>query len=111
MIKPKTDGDGHAYATLPGSPTSSGKKIPKVSEKYFGMGLADSQSADEPYDAANRGEKATDGVFKTGRGSQGGGSKPTPQAKRMVTGSGTHKGAKTYMCGSYPKQTQRLRGR
>jgi len=44
---------------------------PKVTEKYFGMPIGDSQSADEPYDKASKGDKAADGIFKTGRGKIG----------------------------------------
>lgn len=86
------------------------KKIgPKVTETYFGMSLMDAQSADEPYDPAAK-IKAKDGVYATGRGSQGGGSKPTPQAQRMTTGSGS-RGAKVHIGSSYPKNAQRLRGK
>ena len=78
-------------------------RIKPVTEKYFGMKLGDCQSADEPYDPNSR-IQSKDGVFKTGRGSQGGGSKPTPQASIMKRGSGK-------LTGSYPRQTQKLRGR
>jgi hypothetical protein len=71
-----------------------------VSEKYFGMPLSDGQSADEPYDPASKGNKAEDTVFKTGRGSQGGGSKKTSIPK----GSANHKK------GSYPSKSQKIRG-
>ena len=77
---------------------------PKVTEKYFCMLAGDCQSADEPYDPASQGDKAKDGIFKTGRGSQGGGSKPTPQAAIMKKGS-----AKLVV--TYPRHTQRLRGK
>jgi hypothetical protein len=72
---------------------------PKVTEQYFGMNLADGQSADEPYDPASR-IKSKDGVFMTGRGSQGGGSKPTHQAHRPGSGR---------IASSYPKQSQKIR--
>lgn len=111
-IGPKSYGDRPATA----SPSSSGKGHGgaiggPVSEQYFGMPISDTQSADEPWDKASKGNKADDGVFKTGRGSQGGGSKMTPQIKRMVTGSGTRGRSKTTTPASYPKQTQRIRGR
>ena len=81
---------------------------PKVSEKYFGQTLMNAQVADEPYDPSSK-VQAKDGIWKTGRGSQGGGSKPTPQAQRMTTGSGS-RGAKVSIGSSYPKHTQKLRG-
>ena len=82
---------------------------PKVTERYFGMELADSQSADEPYDKANKGEKAADGVFKTGRGSQGGGSKRTPQLSLQTTGSGSRR-SKVTIGSSIPRNSQKIRG-
>ena len=78
-----------------------------VTETYFGMPLSDGQSADEPYDPNSK-MQAKDGVFKTGRGTQGGGSKPTHQAKQMTTGSGS-RGARVSIPSSYPKQTQKIR--
>ena len=75
---------------------------PKVTEKYFGMPLGDSQSADEPYDPASKGDKGKDGIFKTGRGSQGGGSKPSRNPGRSGS---------VGMGSSAPKQIQRIRGR
>ena len=84
---------------------------PKVTEHYFGMPLGDCQSADEPYVPQSKGDKADDGVFKTGRGSQGGGSKKTPQAQRMVANSGTHgRSDKTTTGSSKPRMSQKLRG-
>jgi hypothetical protein len=80
---------------------------PKVTEQYFGMPLSDGQSADEPYDPNSK-IQAEDGIYKTGRGSQGGGSKDTPQAQRMTTGSGS-RGARTTTPSSYPRQTQKIR--
>ena len=79
------------------------KHIKPVTEKYFGMPLSDCQSADEPYDKATKGEKARDGVFTTGRGTQGGGSQSTPQAAIMKRGSATP-------ASSAPRNKQKLRG-
>lgn len=78
------------------------KHFKSVTEKYFGMGLADSQSADEPYDPAAK-VKAKDGVYMTGRGVQGGGSKATPQANR-------NSGRSSKTASSAPKDRQRIRG-
>ena len=87
------------------------KTVKPVTEKYFGMPIGDCQSADEPYDPASKGDKAADGVFKTGRGSQGGGSKKTPQAQRVVTKSGTHGSSRTMTPSSRSKTgTQKIRG-
>lgn len=73
---------------------------PKVTMEYFGMKFGDSQSADEPYDPNSK-SQAKDGIFTTGRGSQGGGSKPTHQAHRPGSGR---------IASSYPKQSQKIRG-
>jgi hypothetical protein len=81
---------------------------PKVSEKMFGMSFMDRQSSDEPWDPNSK-VQAVDGVFITGRGSQGGGSKPTPQAQKMTTGSGS-RSSTTKQTGSYPRHTQKIRG-
>src|ERR1700682_3419401 len=89
------------------SRTHSGKSITPVSEKFFGMKLGDSQSADEPWDPNSR-IQAKDGIYTTGRGSQGGGSKDTPQAQRMTTGSGSRTST-TRTASSYPKQSQKIR--
>lgn len=105
-MKPK----GHGWhGELPAihSRTSSGKTIKPVSELYFDMNIGDMQSADEPWDPNSR-VQAQDGVFKTGRGSQGGGSKLTPQAQRMTTGSGSRTST-TRTASSYPKQSQKIR--
>jgi hypothetical protein len=77
-------------------------KITPVSEKYFGFNINNSQECDEPYDPASKID-TKDGTRLNGRGSQGGGSKPTPQAAIMKKGSGK-------LMGSYPKQTQKIRG-
>ena len=77
---------------------------PKVTEKYFGTPISDCQSADEPYDPMFKGNKTDDGTLKVGRGSQGGGSKPTPQAGIMKRGSGK-------LHGSYPSKSQQIRGK
>jgi hypothetical protein len=78
-----------------------------VSEKYFGQPLSNAQDPDEPYDPMQRRKEFGD-AHMNGRGSQGGGSKPTPQATRMTTGSGS-RGAKVTIPVSYPKQTQKIR--
>jgi len=67
---------------------------------------SDSQSADEAYDPAKK-IQTTDGVFATGRGQQGGSSKPTPQAQRMTTGNA--RGGSYKIGNSAPKQTQKIR--
>lgn len=107
-IGPK-HGELPAIASISSSGKGSGGAIGgKVTEKYFGMQLGDCQSADEPYDPNSK-TQTQDGVFKTGRGSQGGGSKMTPQIKRMVTGSGT-RSSKVKVGSSIPRNTQKLRG-
>lgn len=80
---------------------------PKVTEQYFGMPFGDSQSADEPYDPNSK-VQAKDGIYTTGRGVQGGGSKPTHQAQQMTTGSGS-RGARVTIDSSYPRQSQKIR--
>jgi hypothetical protein len=105
-MKAKAGYNGELPATH--SLSHSGKSIKPVSEKYFGMKFGDSQSADEPYDPNSK-VQANEGVFTTGRGTQGGGSKSTPQAIRMTTGSGS-RNSKTMTPTSYPKQSQKIRG-
>ena len=70
-----------------------------VSMTYFGQKIGNGQDPDEPYDAAAK--KSNYGMKLSGMGSQGGGSKPTPQAKRLGT-------AKNH--GSHPRQSQKIRG-
>lgn len=70
--------------------------------KYFGSKLGELQDPDEPNDPARK-KQSLDGVWFKGKGSQGGGSKPTPQAAVMKRGSGK-------LSGSYPKSAQKLRG-
>lgn len=69
---------------------------------------SDSQSADDPWDPAKR-LQTKDGVFVTGRGAQGGGSKKTHQAVQMTTGSGS-RSARYTIPTSNPKTTQKIRG-
>ena len=77
------------------------KVVKPVSEMYFGQQIGNTQDPDEPWDA--RGKTSIDGFKLAGRGAQGGGSKPTPQAKQMKRGSAGGKGTR-------PKSPQRLRG-
>ena len=74
-----------------------------VTMKYFGEPIGNAQDPDEPYDHS-KGTISGDGGKIGGKGSQGGGSKPTPQAAIMKRGSGN-------IASSAPKQTQKLRGR
>jgi len=74
---------------------------------YMGHPIGNGQDPDAPGDpTANR---SGDGMKIAGRGSQSGGSKPTPQAKRMTTGSGS-RSSRVTVSGSYPRHSQRIRG-
>ncbi len=79
----------------------------RVKEGVFGYPLMNQQSADETFDKNYR-TQTKDGVFMTGRGSQGGGSKKTPQAQQMVTGNS--RGGSYTIGSSIPKHPQKLRG-
>jgi hypothetical protein len=70
--------------------------------RYFGQPIGNGQDPDETYDHS-AGTLTADGQKIGGRGAQGGGSKPTPQAGIMKKGSGR-------LTGSYPRQTQKIRG-
>ncbi len=83
------------------------RKWKPVVEGVFGYKFMDQQSADELYDP-NYNPQTKDGVYITGRGSQGGGSVKTPQAQRMVTGNS--RGGAYKIGNSAPKQTQKIRG-
>lgn len=76
-------------------------KVTPVTEKYFGQSIGNGQDPDEPYDKAAQSSK--DNWKLSGRGSRGGGSKPTPQAGIMKRGSAGGKN-------SAPKSPQKLRG-
>ena len=81
----------------------------KVTEKYFGSPLANGQGCDEPYDPAFK-ARFEDGQIMNGRGSQGSGSKPTPQRALTTTGSGIRGGSRVHNSGSYPRHSQKIRG-
>lgn len=65
--------------------------------QYFGNTVGNCQDPDEPWDQT----RLQDGNKLSGKGSQGGGSRKTPQAKR--SGSAT-------LGSSRPRGTQKLRG-
>lgn len=79
-----------------------------VTETYFGQPIGNGQDPDEPYDKT-QGTRNRDGVKIGGRGARGKGSKPTPQARRMTTGSGS-RSSRVSIGSSRPKSTQKLRG-
>ena len=76
-----------------------------VSEDYFGHKIGNVQDPDSPNDPVQRKKDGLMGseAHMNGRGSQGGGSKPTPQVRIMKQGSGA-------LQGSYPRNTQKIRG-
>jgi len=74
----------------------------KRSPKYFGQPIGNCQDPDEPYDTSKGTIHGTDHLIG-GRGAQGGGSKPTPQRTRGAVGASA-------LRGSYPKQSQKIRG-
>jgi hypothetical protein len=74
----------------------------KVSQRYLGQPIGNSQDPDEPYDKSGGAFKGEGGMIG-GMGSQGGGSKPTPQRATMRMGSGK-------LHGSYPRNPQKIRG-
>src|SRR5437899_10073215 len=60
-----------------------------VTEKYFGQSLGNTQDPDDAKDSTAP-QNTTDGGNKIGgKGSISGGSKPTPQARQMTTGTTT----------------------
>jgi len=67
--------------------------------QYMGQSLGNSQDPDEPYNQAPL--SASSGHKLNARGSQGSGSQSTSQARRSGSGA---------LQGSYPRQTQKLRG-
>ena len=71
---------------------------PKVSQQYFGQPIGNGQDPDEPND---RSAGRKDGWKISGKGAMGGGSKPTPQAKRPGSGK---------IGSSSPRNSQKLRG-
>jgi hypothetical protein len=73
---------------------------PKVTEKYFGQPVGNSQDPDEPWDKS-AGTISTDGYKIGGRGSHGGGSKPSRNPGR--TGSAA-------LGSSRPRSAQKIRG-
>ena len=75
---------------------------PKVTEKYFGQPFGNNQDPDEPNDRS-AGTISSDGYKIGGRGSQGGGSKPTPQAGIMKKGSAGGGSSR-------PRSAQKIRG-
>jgi hypothetical protein len=76
--------------------------------QYFGRPIGNGQEPDELYDKTSDSNNQ-DGMRIAGKGSQGGGSRPTPQAKRMTTGSGS-RGSRVSITSSHPKAAQKLRG-
>jgi hypothetical protein len=70
-----------------------------VSEKYFGQPLSNAQDPDEPYDPIQRKKEFGD-AHMNGRGSQGGGSKPSNRG---------NKSGSAALQTSYPKQSQKIR--
>lgn len=77
-------------------------KVKKVSERYFGRPLGNTQDPDELYDHSDPNTNK-EGMRIGGRGAQGGGSKTIPQRTLMQRGSGA-------LHGSYPKNAHKLRG-
>jgi hypothetical protein len=73
-----------------------------VTMQYFGYPIGNGQDPDEPYDHS-AGTRTGDGLKIGGKGAQGGGSKPTPQAAIMK------RGQSKIPC-SYPKNSQKIRG-
>ena len=76
------------------------RKWKPVTEKYFGEPIGNSQDPDEPYDRS-KGTITQDGVKIGGKGSQGGGSKPSPRGNRSGSAA---------LRNSAPKAPQKLRG-
>lgn len=75
------------------------RKWAPVSEKYLGQPIGNSQDCDEPGDAIAK--ETGDGGRIHGRGASGGGSKPTPQARRP---GGATAGS------TRPRSAQKIRG-
>lgn len=71
-----------------------------VNQKYFGQPIGNGQDPDDPWDSSHGTGPLDEKIG--GKGAQGGGSKPTPQAHRprsqAISGS------------SKPKTSQRIRG-
>jgi hypothetical protein len=65
------------------------------------------QEVDEPYDKSG-GSRSVDGYRLAGKGSQGGGSKPSNQLSKAHTGNS--RGGSYPLKGSYPKSSQKIRG-
>ena len=77
-----------------------------VFTKYMGQPIGNSQEPDDPHDPYT---DRHDGMKISGMGSVSGGSKPTPQAARMTTGSGS-RSSRISIGSSIPRNTQKLRG-
>ena len=73
-----------------------------LSKTYFGHPIGDGQNPDEPWDTSAGTGPTAEKIG--GKGSQGGGSKPTPQTAVMKRGSAR-------LGSTAPRNTQRIRGR
>jgi hypothetical protein len=107
-VKPKVPVETHASINQSGKGVDNRQFGGHVQEGNFGYKFAVAQDPDELYDP-NQAPDFKDGSLTKGRGARGSGSKPTPQAKLMTTGSGTRR-SKITIGSSYPKSTQKLRG-
>lgn len=81
----------------------------KVKQTYLGQPIGNTQDPDEPYDHSGGAFKGEGGKIG-GMGSQGSGSKPTPQRGLTTTGSGSRGGSRVHNSGSYPRNLQKIRG-